>query len=95
VAPFFECVIDQDNGTQLARFGYENRGPVTVQLPIGPLNNFSPRAAGRGQGEAFRPGRVAGHVNVQVTTGSLEWTLGLSTARIPSNPARCSPEGAS
>ena len=95
VAPFFECVIDQDNGRQVARFGYENRGPVTVQIPIGPLNSFSPGAADRGQGEAFRPGRVAGHVNVQVTTGSLEWTLGLGTASIPSNPARCSPEGAS
>jgi hypothetical protein len=47
-APFVECVMPNDDGTYTAFFGYHTI-PTPRTFPIGPLNNFSPGPADRGQ----------------------------------------------
>gem|GEM_PF-3543431 len=75
VIPILECVIDNENGTYTARFGYDNQNDTTVYIPGGGNENkFRPNPRNRGQVTHFLPGR---HVAVYEVTynNSITWEL--------------------
>ena len=69
--------VDRGTTTYTARFGYTNPGAITVSVPAGTQNRFSPAPLDRGQPIAFEPGRDRNAVEVSgIPIGtSLSWTL--------------------
>ncbi len=55
--PILECVRETAPGKFTAFFGYENRNPFPVVVPVGPRNKFTPPPFDRGQPTVLLPGR--------------------------------------
>ncbi len=71
-----EKLVDNNDGTFTAYYGYRNMNPETVYIPIGDKNYFSPGLADRGQVTTFYPGRQKYAFSVQMTAGEiLNWNL--------------------
>jgi hypothetical protein len=83
--PILEHVIENDDGTYTASFGYvsDNRTPVSVV--VGESNHFSPLPANQGQPTVFEPGRHVGVFTVNFSSGNQVWTLDGLTATAYSN----------
>ena len=104
VAPIFECVAPNADGTLTARFGYENYTQgATVQVPLGSHNKLTPSDV---QGEPVtqftmpnlyddRPGRTAfGEGAFSITfnpaqTANIVWTLLGRTSTAGAHSQRC------
>lgn len=79
VAPSFECVAENLDGTFTAYFGYVSGNSVPVLIPAGATNGFSPGPADRGQTTVFLPGQSFPWPNAPFSVtfdgNLLTWTL--------------------
>lgn len=75
VIPILECVEENTDGIFTAKFGYENRNPVSVINPIGEDNKFNLAPHNQGQTTNFQPGRVRFSFSVTFAKGNLMWKL--------------------
>ena len=55
VRPVLECVRNNGDGTYTAFFGYKNENNVSVYIPVGNKNKFTPTPQDRGQTRVFLP----------------------------------------
>lgn len=99
VKPILECVVDNQDGSYTAHFGYLNENDFSVDIPIGNENKFTPNPQDRGQSVTFEPGRTSYWPNASFTVdfygGNLVWTLegpdgNTRTSTASSNSKKCS-----
>ncbi len=89
VRPVLECVRNNGDGTYTAFFGYRNDNDVSVYIPIGNRNKFTPTPQDRGQTRVFQPGRHYKVFTVNFNGSNLVWTLNGRTSTASSNSAPC------
>ncbi|WP_448522309.1 IPT/TIG domain-containing protein [Schleiferia thermophila] len=89
VRPVLECVRNNGDGTYTANFGYKNDNDVSVYIPIGNRNKFTPTPQDRGQTRIFLPGRKYRVFTVNFNGSNLVWTLNGRTSTASSNSAPC------
>jgi len=75
VNPILECVKKNNATSYTAYFGYQSENPVSVSIPIGAKNYFSPGAQNRGQPEIFGPGRQKFVFKVDFNGSALAWII--------------------
>ena len=89
VRPVLECVTNNGDGTYTAYFGYKNDNTVSVYIPAGIKNKFTPTPQDRGQTKVFLPGRKYKVFTVSFNGSNLVWTLNGRTSTASSNSAPC------
>ena len=89
VRPVLECVRNNGDGTYTAHFGYKNDNDVSVYIPIGNRNKFTPNPQDRGQTRVFQPGRQIKVYTLNFNGSNLVWTLNGRTSTASSNSAPC------
>ena len=89
VRPVLECVTNNGDGTYTAFFGYENENSVSVYIPVGSKNKFTPNPQDRGQTRVFKPGRQIKVYTVNFNGSNLVWTLNGRTSTASKNSAAC------
>ncbi len=89
VRPVLECVTNNGDGTYTAFFGYKNDNSVSVYIPVGNKNKFTPTPQERGQTRVFQPGRHYKVFTVDFNGSNLVWTLNGRTSTASSNSAPC------
>jgi len=89
VRPVLECVRNNGDGTYTAFFGYKNDNIVSVYIPVGNKNKFTPTPQDRGQTRVFEPGRHYKVFTVNFNGSNLVWTLNGRTSTASSNSAPC------
>jgi len=89
VRPVLECVRNNGDGTYTAYFGYKNENTVSVYIPAGSKNKFTPTPQDRGQTKVFLPGRKYKVFTVNFNGSNLVWTLNGRTSTASSNSAPC------
>ncbi len=89
VRPVLECVRNNGDGTYTAYFGYKNDNTVSVYIPAGSKNKFTPTPQDRGQTRVFEPGRHYKVFTVDFNGSNLVWTLNGRTSTASSNSAPC------
>jgi|GEM_PF-854163 len=89
VRPVLECVTNNGDGTYTAYFGYKNDNTVSVYIPAGIKNKFTPTPQDRGQTKVFLPGRHYRVFTVTFNGSNLVWTLNGRTSTASSNSAPC------
>ncbi len=83
VSPVLERVIDNEDGTFTAWFGYNNMNDHTVTIEIGADNGFAYRGTGEqdlGQTTEFLSGRMTDVFSVEFDGSNLVWSLAGRTA---------------
>lgn len=78
ITPIFDGWEELPDKTRLFYFGYINRNPDTVTIPLGPANTFEPAPADRNQPTIFIPGRHEHMFTIKAPAGfkgKLVWTL--------------------
>ena len=78
VSPIFDGWEELPDGSRVIYFGYINRQPTEVDIPVGAGNGFEPGAADRGQPTHFLQGRHEHVFTVKVPrdmTGKVVWTI--------------------
>jgi hypothetical protein len=75
VRPVLECVQANANGTYTAKFGYKNDNFVSLVIPVGVNNKFSPLPQNKEQTTVFQPGRIRFAFEVAFNGSNLVWTL--------------------
>ena len=78
VSPIFDGWEELPDGSRMIYFGYINRQPTEVDIPVGAGNDFEPGAADRGQPTHFLQGRHEHVFTVKVPrdmTGKVVWTI--------------------
>jgi len=73
--PFLDCVTKQNDTTYTAWFGYENTDSVSVSVPVGPQNKFTPSPNDRSQPIVFEPGKKDKMFGVIFDGKNLTWKL--------------------
>ena len=89
VRPVLECVRNNGDGTYTAYFGYKNENSVSVYIPVGSKNKFTPTPQDRGQTTVFQPGRKYKVFTVNFNGSNLVWTLNGRTSTASSKSALC------
>lgn len=89
VRPVLECVTNNGDGTYTAYFGYKNDNTVSVYIPAGSKNKFTPTPQDRGQTKVFLPGRKYKVFTVNFNGSNLVWTLNGRTSTASSSSAPC------
>ncbi len=91
VVPELECVVFDDDGPDVAVWGYQNDTGHEVTIPIGSRNRFTPGDQSRGQPPRFEPGRQIGvfQTTFEAGSGALVWHLGADTATASATSPRC------
>jgi hypothetical protein len=89
VRPVLECVRNNGDGTYTAFFGYKNDNSVSVYIPVGGKNKFTPTPQDRGQPRVFESGRHYKVFTVNFNGSNLVWTLNGRTSTASSNSAPC------
>uniref|UniRef100_A0A832G1G7 IPT/TIG domain-containing protein n=1 Tax=Ignavibacterium album TaxID=591197 RepID=A0A832G1G7_9BACT len=89
VRPVLECVKNNGDGTYTAFFGYKNDNNVSVYIPVGNKNKFTPTPQDRGQPRVFEPGRHYKVFTVNFNGSNLVWTLNGRTSTASSNSEPC------
>lgn len=90
ITPIAECVELRQDGSMLAKFGYQNNSLETVKIPIGDKNKFSPGNADVGQPTEFFKGRIANIISANIPAGStLRWILGNASVEAGITTVRC------
>jgi hypothetical protein len=87
--PVLECVTVAADDSYVAYFGYLNENDITVIIPIGPDNRFTPPPNDRGQPTLFLPGRQYHIFSVASPGHALVWHLDGSTATAGSDGPPC------
>jgi hypothetical protein len=90
VRPVLECVAQQGNEYR-AYFGYQNDSSVSVHIPVGPRNKFTPAPQDRAQPTLFAPGRQQRVFSVVFSGANLVWSLDGRTSTASRNSKRCAP----
>lgn len=78
ITPIFDGWEEQPDGSRVFYFGYINRQPAEIDIPIGGDNGFQPAAADRGQPTHFLQGRHEHVFTVKAPrdmAGKLVWTI--------------------
>lgn len=93
ISPILECVVQHNSSSYTAYFGYNNTNDVSVFVPAGQTNRFSPTPIYRNQSLIFAPGRSPYHPNaafsIAFNGSNLVWNLRGRTATASSSSARC------
>jgi hypothetical protein len=79
--PLVECVDQNSNGTYTAHFGYLNQTHHTINIPLGPNNQFVPGQPDRGQPTAFLPGEHLNVFSVIFDGNAIKWSVKASGDR--------------
>ena len=56
VTPILECVVFTAGKPDVAVWGYDNRNPFSVDIPVGPANGFAPSPVESRAADRLRPG---------------------------------------
>jgi len=100
VRPILECVVNNQDGTYTAHFGYLNENDESIEIPVGGDNKFTPSPQDRGQTTIFEPGRTEFYPDSEFTVDfdgtNLVWTLegpdgARRTSTASSNPVQACP----
>ena len=91
LSPVLSCVFTHDSETYYARFSYRNDASVSVSIPVGPENQFTPGVAAVGQPETFSPGSLPETFTVSFDGAPLTWHLGRETATASADSPPCPP----
>ncbi len=80
-----------DNGPDVAVWGYQNGTGHEVTIPIGARNRFTPGDESRGQPTRFEDGRHVGvfQTTFEASSGEIVWHLGVDTATASATSPRC------
>jgi hypothetical protein len=90
ITPIAECIDLLQDGTVVAKFGYQNNGQGETSIEIGEFNRFSPGLEDRGQPVTFLTGRISNSFTVSFpSTDVLEWFLGNASVSVDLATARC------
>lgn len=90
VTPLAECVDVLEDGSVVARFGYQSDETDDVKIPIGPLNYFAPGKEDVGQPTSFFKGRIKNVFSVTLPSSATgRWNLGDAFADANISTARC------
>jgi hypothetical protein len=94
ITPIAECIDVQQDGSVIAKFGYQNDAQVDTFISIGEFNRFAPGLEDRGQPESFLKGRVTNSFTVTFpSTDQLEWFLGNASVTVDLSTTRCGGSG--
>jgi hypothetical protein len=74
-SPILDCVTQQNDTTYTAWFGYENTNSISITVPVGPQNKFTPTPNDRNQPTVFNPGRKDYIFSVVFNGNNLTWKL--------------------
>jgi hypothetical protein len=90
ITPIAECIELRQDGSMLAKFGYQNNSTETIKIAIGERNRFTPGKEDVGQPNEFFKGRIANIVSVTIPAGStLKWILGNASVDAGITTERC------
>ena len=88
--PVAACVVQNEDGDYIARFGYRNDNAFNVAIPLLRRNFIMPHPVQRGQPVVFAPGRHDEAVIATFSRGGLVWFLDRHIAVASSAPIqRC------
>lgn len=94
MTPLAECVDVLQDGSVVARFGYQSDETDDVKIPLGPLNYFAPGKGDVGQPTSFFKGRIKNVFSVTLPANETgRWNLGGAFADANVSTTRC--EGSS
>jgi hypothetical protein len=95
VTPLLECVLDNNDGTLTAFFGYMNPNSFHVEIPIGDQNRFTPGSEDQGQPTIFEPGQSPAYPNasfqVDFEAESITWILDTGSVTASAHSNDCDP----
>lgn len=90
MTPLAECVDVLEDGSVVARFGYQSDETDDVKIPVGPLNYFAPGKGDVGQPTSFFKGRIKNVFSVTLPSSETgRWNLGDAFADANIATARC------
>ncbi|NOK67119.1 MAG: hypothetical protein GFH25_541188n388 [Chloroflexi bacterium AL-N10] len=93
VQPIVDCVVDNENGTFTAYFGFRNSANDAVNIAIGANNYVSPGPDDQGQPSTFEAGRSSSYPNavfsVDFSGSSVTWHLIGQSVTASSSSAQC------
>ncbi len=75
LAPTLQCVHFNGGSSYTAYFGYNNDNSVSVYVPLGSKNKFSPSPIYRGQPNLFLPGSHISSFSLNFDGSNITWTL--------------------
>ena len=96
VEPRVDCVVLNNDGTFVARFGYLNRNRAVLHIPVGAKNGIDNTAERHGQPIDFLPGDHSSVFEVTAPVGEkIVWFLDGTRATAAANQgtARCDAQG--
>jgi hypothetical protein len=88
VSPILECVATTATGHE-ARFGYNNPGPLAMQVFVGNQNRFTSLPNDRGQPTLFLLGRKINVFATPIGAGNTVWSLTAKTATATPTSKAC------
>lgn len=88
-----DCIVRGSGNTYKALFGYDNTGPRSVTIPVGPANAMQPSSLNGVQTTTFAPGahRGAFATGWRPTAEKVTWTVGSMTATASTATRTCGP----
>ena len=93
IQPILDCVVDGENGTFTAYFGFSNSSGETVNVAVGPNNYVSPGPTDQGQPTTFEAGRSSSYPNavfsVDFSGPSVTWHLNGESVTALSSSSQC------
>lgn len=89
LTPTLQCVHNNGGGSYTAYFGYNNNNGVSVYVPLGSKNKFSPTPIDRGQPKLFLPGSHTNVFSVNFNGSNLVWTLSQSSVTANNKSTPC------
>jgi hypothetical protein len=78
LTPALDCVTSAGDGVYIAYFGYDNMGPVSINIPVGDSNELIPGDPFQGQPTTFNVGAYPNVFRVEfdpVISSSVSWIL--------------------
>ena len=90
VVPLVDCILTHADGSWTAIFGYDNRTGASIDVPVGPANQVTPRSPVQPQPTTFAPGIRHGAFSVTVPRGGGPmWHLGDTNLAARKTDAAC------
>ncbi|MEM8535906.1 MAG: hypothetical protein AAGF95_34080, partial [Chloroflexota bacterium] len=93
IQPILDCVVDNENGTFTAYFGFSNSSSETVNIAVGPNNYVSPGPNDQGQPSTFESGRSSSYpdavFSIDFSGPSIIWHLNGASITASSSSAQC------
>lgn len=93
ITPIAECIDVKEDGSVVAKFGYQNNAQSDTFIDIGENNRFAPGLEDRGQPTNFLKGRIANSFSTTFpSSGNLQWFLGNASVVVDLATKRCQPD---